>query len=67
MASNGKHNKESYDWLNDPFDEMKAAKEREQAGMSTSAKLLMGIGCVVVVVVLIVLAFLIVGSMAFAG
>ena len=27
-------NKEEYDWLNDPFDEKKAARDREQARMS---------------------------------
>lgn len=67
MASKSKHSKESYDWLNDPFDEKKAAKEREQAHLSSSSKALMGVGCVVVVVVVVVLAFLLLGSLAFAG
>ena len=33
---------DGYDWLNDPFDEKKAAAEREQAHMGGGAKL--GIG-----------------------
>ena len=45
---------EEYDWLNDPFDEKKAAAEAEQMKMSGSAKV--AGGCLVVLVVLIVVA-----------
>ena len=55
-------NDEEYNWLDDPFDEKKAAKEREQAGMSSRSKLLIGAGCLVVVLVLILLVFLGIGA-----
>lgn len=42
--------RDGYDWLNDPFDEKKAAEEREQARMGGGAKL--GIGCVAAIAVL---------------
>ena len=40
-----KHPKEEYDWLNDPFDEKKLAKEREESRMSTGGKIGIGCGC----------------------
>ncbi len=46
---------EEYDWLNDPFDEKKAAQEADQARMSTGSKVALGCGCVAVVLALIVL------------
>lgn len=55
--------KEEYDWLNDPFDEKKSAKEQEEARMSTGAKI--GLGCLVVLLVLIVIAVFAVGSISF--
>ena len=48
-------NKEEYDWLNDPFDEKKAARDREQARMSGGAKAALGCGCLLVVLVLVVI------------
>ncbi len=48
-------NREEYDWLNDPFDEKKAAKEAEQARMSAGSKAALGCGCVAVVLAFIVL------------
>lgn len=51
---------EDYDWLNDPFDEKKAAREREEARMSMGAK--MGLGCGCALVVLIVMGLLLFGS-----
>ncbi len=42
-------NKEEYDWLNDPFDEKKAAQEAQQAHMSSGSKLFVGCGCLVAV------------------
>ncbi len=46
---------EEYDWLNDPFDEKKAAQEAEQARMSTGTKAALGCGCVAVVLVIVAL------------
>ena len=40
--------KEEFDWLDDPFDEKKAA--REPAGMSGRTKAAVGCGCLVAVV-----------------
>ncbi len=47
--------REEYDWLNDPFDEKKAAQEAEQARMSTGSKVALGCGCVAIVVAIIIL------------
>lgn len=52
---------EEYDWLNDPFDEKKAAREREQARMSGGSKVALGCGCllsVIAFVAIIVVAFI---------
>lgn len=52
---------EEYDWLNDPFDEKKAAREREQARMSGGSKVALGCGCllaVIALVAIIVVAFI---------
>ena len=46
---------EEYDWLDDPFDEKKAAAERERARMGGGSKAAIGCGCALVVFV--VLAF----------
>lgn len=46
---------EEYDWLNDPFDEKKAAQEREQARMSGGSKAAVGCGCVLVVLLIVVM------------
>ena len=46
-------NKEEYDWLNDPFDEKKAARDREQARMSGGTKAALGCGCLLVAIVFI--------------
>lgn len=56
---------ETYDWLNDPFDEKKAAAEREQARMGSGAKL--GVGCVAVIAVLFVIGCIGVFSLAIVG
>ncbi len=45
--------KQEYDWLDDPFDEKKAAQEKR--GMSGTAKGALGCGCLLVVVALVVL------------
>ena len=58
---------EEYNWLDDPFDAKKAAQE-QQAGMTGRSKVLVGVGCLVIVLVLIVLAVLGVGMLgALAG
>ena len=44
---------EEYDWLNDPFDEKKAAREREQARMSGGSKVALGCGCLLAVIAFI--------------
>lgn len=46
---------ESYNWLDDPFDERKQRAEQQRAGMSGGAKAALGCGCAFVVVALIVL------------
>ena len=46
---------QDYDWLNDPFDEKKAAAEREAAKMSAGARVGLGCGCAVVVCAIVVL------------
>lgn len=52
---------EEYNWLDDPFDEKKAAHEQQEAGMSGRSKLFVGIGCLAAVVIVSLLAFLGVG------
>lgn len=56
---------EEYDWLNDPFDEKKAAQEREQARMSGGSKAALGCGCVLVV--LLIVAMLVFAAMQFVS
>lgn len=46
---------EEYDWLNDPFDEKKSARERERAEMSGGSKAVLGCGCLLVVIVFVVM------------
>lgn len=50
--------KQDYNWLDDPFDEKKAAAEQQQSGMTGRSKLFVGIGCLAVVLVIAVLAFM---------
>lgn len=47
--------KDEYDWLNDPFDEKKAAREREQAQSGTASKVALGCGCLLIVAAFFVL------------
>ena len=51
-------NDEEYNWLDDPFDEKKAAKDQQQTGMSSRSQIFVGVGCLVVVLVLVVLVFM---------
>ena len=45
--------RQEYDWLDDPFDEKKAAKDAQ--GMSGTAKTALGCGCLLVVAAFVVL------------
>lgn len=45
-----KHDNEAYDWIDDPFNEKKAAEERERLGMTGTSKTLVGVGCLLFVV-----------------
>lgn len=47
--------KEDFDWLDDPFDEKKAAREQVQAATSGGTKIALGCGCLVAVVGFVVL------------
>jgi hypothetical protein len=51
-----KHPKEEYDWLNDPFDDKKLAKEREESRMSTGGKVGIGCGCFIALLIAIGIA-----------
>ena len=56
MARKGK---EEFDWLDDPFDEKKAAREQVRFSTSGGTKMVLGCGCLLAVagiVVLLVLA-----------
>lgn len=48
---------EEYDWLNDPFDEKKIARDKEQARTSSGMKVALGCGCLLVVVAFVVMLF----------
>lgn len=47
--------KDDFDWLDDPFDEKKAAKDELKAAASGGSKLALGCGCLVAVVGIVVL------------
>ena len=47
--------KDDFDWLDDPFDEKKAAKDELKAATSSGSKLALGCGCLVAVVGIVVL------------
>ena len=47
--------KDDFDWLDDPFDEKKAAKDELKAATSGGSKLALGCGCLVAVVGIAVL------------
>ncbi len=56
--------KQDYDWLDDPFDDKKAA-EQQKARMGTGSKVAVGLGCLALFIVLcalVVLTFLAIGS-----
>lgn len=47
--------KDEYDWINDPFDEKKAAEEAQMRKSSPRTKALLGCGCLLVVVLIVAL------------
>ena len=49
------HAKTICDWLDDPFDEKKAAKDEMRAATSGGTKLALGCGCLIAVVGIVVL------------
>ena len=59
-----KAQKEEYDWLEDPFDEEKIAKEREETRMSGGTKVAVGCSIAIVAAALIVIVgfFLLLGA-----
>ncbi len=60
MAFMKKH--EEYDWLNDPFDEKKAAEELQQAQMSGCSRLGVLVALLLVVVLVVVVAVVACGA-----
>ena len=58
-----KASKEDYDWLEDPFDEEKLEKEREETRMSTGTKV--AVGCSIAIVVFALL--LVIGFVLLLG
>lgn len=57
-----RRNQEEFDWLNDPFDEKKAAREEAQMATSGGTKLALGCGCLLAVVgVVVLIGFTLVG------
>lgn len=47
--------KDDFDWLDDPFDEKKAAKDELKAATSGGSKLALGCGCLLAIVGIAVL------------
>lgn len=47
--------KQDFDWLDDPFDEKRAAQEQMQAATSGGTKIALGCGCLLVVATIVVL------------
>ncbi|MEG1434835.1 MAG: hypothetical protein RSB04_05100 [Gordonibacter sp.] len=45
--------KQEFDWLDDPFDEKKAAQDQTQAATSGGSKMALGCACLVVVVAIV--------------
>ena len=50
-----KHDKDTYDWIDDPFNEKMIAEEQERLGMSGTSKTLVTVGLLLFVVGVIVL------------
>ena len=60
----GRTDKEEFDWLNDPFDEKKAAKEQLRAATSNGTKFALGCGCLVAVVGVVIIVVLMLAGIA---
>ena len=56
--------KDDFDWLDDPFDEKKAAKDAMRAATSGGTKLALGCGCLIAVVGIVVLLGFVLVNMA---
>ena len=56
--------KDDFDWLDDPFDEKKAAKDEMRAATSGGTKLALGCGCLIAVVGIVVLLGFVLVNMA---
>ena len=50
--------REEYDWLNDPFDEKKAAEEPEQAKMSGCSRIGVLVAVIAVIVIICAIGFM---------
>lgn len=56
--------KQEYDWLEDPFDEKKAAEELQQAQMSGCSRLGVLLAALAIVVIVALAAFVACGALA---
>lgn len=60
--------KDDFDWLDDPFNDKKAAEERQKTSMSAGAKAGIGCGCLVVVVgIVLLIAFVLLDAISILG
>ncbi len=59
--------REEYDWLNDPFDEKKAAEELEQAQMSGCSRLGVLLAVLAVALLLVLVAVVACGAFSLGG
>ena len=59
--------REEYDWLNDPFDEKKAAEELEQAQMSGCSRLGVLLAVLAVALLLVLVGVVACGAFSLGG
>ncbi len=62
-----KKQREEYDWLNDPFDEKKAAEEMEQAQMSGCSRLGVLLAVLAVALLLVLVGVVACGAFSLGG
>lgn len=62
-----KKQREEYDWLNDPFDEKKAAEELEQAQMSDCSRLGVVLAVLAVALLLALVGVVACGAFSLGG
>lgn len=62
-----KKQREEYDWLNDPFDEKKAAEELEQAQMSGCSRLGVLLAVLAVALLLVLVGVVACGAFSLGG